>query len=116
MADDSIALYLDFKKITQVSYTNKFDGEDIEKFDEFADNCYAYRFNSETFKVYSMTNTTLSPTSYSIPCGKYPSMFIGTDMYLITDNGSKIQLDFNGTRVFDYNVHDLNTNLQWTSL
>lgn len=80
MTDDSISLYLDFKQITQISFTNKFDGQDIERFDEFADNCHAYRLNSETSKMFSMANTSLSPNSYSIPCGKYPSMFIGTDM------------------------------------
>lgn len=88
MTDDSISLYLDFKKITQVSFTNKFDGEDIERFDEFADNCYAYKLNSETYKMFSMANTSLTPSAYSIPCGKYPSMFIGTDIYLMDYNGS----------------------------
>lgn len=46
IADDSVTLYLDFKKITQFSFTNKFDGENIELFDESANKCNGYRLNS----------------------------------------------------------------------
>jgi len=114
--DDSVYLYLDFKKITQFSFTNKFDGEKIEFFDEYANNCNAYRLNSETDKTLSINNSKLNLNSFSVPCGKYPSMFIGTKISLVTDNGTYLPLNFDGTSVFDYKVHDMNQNTQWTSL
>jgi hypothetical protein len=43
-------------------------------------------------------------------------MFIGTEIYLVTDNGTRLLLNFDGTSVFNYNAHDLNAGLQWTSL
>jgi hypothetical protein len=107
IADDSVNLYLDFKKITQFSFTNKFDGESIELFDENANNCNAYRLNSETNKTLSISNSIMNPNSFSIPCGKYPSMFIGTKINLVTDNGTYLPLNFNGTSVFDYNARDI---------
>lgn len=115
-SDDTVSLYLDFKKITQFSFTNKFDGENIQQFDEYADNCNAYRINSQTSKIKSIANTSLNPQSYSIPCGKFPSMFLGTDISLVFGNGTRLPLIFSGINVFDYNVHDINENLQWTSL
>lgn len=62
ITDDRVYLYLDFKKITQFSFTNKFDGERIELFDEYATNCNAYRLNSETNKTISISNSILSPS------------------------------------------------------
>ena len=107
IADDSVNLSLDFKKITQFSFTNKFDGESIELFDENANNCNAYRLNNETNKTLSISNSIMNPNSFSIPCGKYPSIFIGTKINLVTDNGTYLPLNFNGTSVFDYNARDI---------
>lgn len=92
--DDTVSLYLDFKSITQFSFTNHFDGGNIEEIDSHASNCHAYRFNKETLKTESILNTTLNQNSFSIPCGKYPSLFLGTQISLVLEDGSRLPLKF----------------------
>lgn len=52
---------------------------------------------------------------HSIPCGKYPSMFLGESIGLLFANNTALSLDFSNLNAFRYNVHNINENIQWAN-
>ena len=62
-----------------------------------------------------MNGTTLVPTAYSIPCGYFPSMYIGNRVNLLLSNGTLLNLNQQGRTVFTYAIQDYDAKLQWTS-
>lgn len=63
-----------------------------------------------------MNNNTLNPNSYSFPCGKFPSMWIGDSINFALANGTLLPIRFHDLSVFRYDVHNSNPNLQWANL
>jgi hypothetical protein len=106
--DDSVAVYLHFKSFTQFSYVNKFDGENVEKFDSNADTCLQNRLNQDNNKEVSIDNQSLVPSAFALPCGKFPSMFVGDNIRLVLGNNTTLDINYNGLNVFQYDVSNLN--------